>query len=378
MVNFEFEARDQELLDSWKTLAKDRIAPLAAKVDEGGALFDELLQCLRETGLLTPFLPTDLGGEGRGLMSLVLLLEEIAKSSPVVAILAAQQVIIGIRCLLRVSNHPERKDWAKQAAGFQAFFPMAATEAAAGSDLRRIETLCRESGANAWTIHGGKAYVNWAGRAKAILTMTRVEGREPFAASMFFIPCNSKGLEIGDSHATMGMAGLEAAPVKFNDVQVSGEQLAGVHAFGYDLYDQVMNEMRIAIGAIAVGISQGSFDEAAGYAKTRKQFGKPVGSFQSLQWRFSDMAIKIESGRLQVWNAVEISGDKGSAFKTAAMAKIVATEAACAVTDFAVQAMGSQGYIRGSVSERLFRDARFLKIGFGTSETLRNLVAAQL
>lgn len=378
MVNLELEARDQELLNTWKTLAKEKIAPLAAKVDEGGALFDELLQSLRETGLLTPFLPADLGGEGRGLMSLALLLEEIAKTTPVVAILAAQQVIIGIRALLKVSNHPERKDWARQAAGFQAFFPMAATETGAGSDLRKIETVCREKGPESWTIQGGKAYVNWAGRAKVILTMARVDGRDPVAASMFFVPAGAKGLAIGDSHATMGMAGLEAAPVQFNEVAVAGENLAGVYAFGYDLYDQVMNEMRIAIAAIATGISQGAFDEAAGYAKTRKQFGKPVGSFQSLQWRFSDMAIKIENSRLQVWNAVEVAGEKGSAFKTAAMAKIVATEGACAVTDFAVQAMGSQGYIRGSLSERLFRDARFLKIGFGTSETLRNLVATQL
>ncbi|MFZ2958100.1 MAG: acyl-CoA dehydrogenase family protein [Candidatus Ozemobacteraceae bacterium] len=377
-MNLELEPRDQELLETWRTLAKNIIGPLALKVDQNAALFDEMIEVLQNAEILKPFLPSDLGGEDRGLMSLALLLEEVGKTSPVIGILMAQQVIIGIRALLRVSNHPSRREWACDAASFKALFSIAANEASAGSDLHRIGTVCREIPGKGFVINGGKSYVNQAGRARAILTMARLDGQEPPATSLFFIAQGTPGMKIGTTHSTMGMAGLEAAPVEFHDVEVGPEALAGVHGFGYDLYNQIMHEMRIAVGAIAVGIGQGAFDEAAQYTKTKKQFGKSLNSFQSLQWRFSDAAVRLEGSRLQVWRAIEQAAEKNPIFTFAAMAKIVATESACAVTDFAVQAMGSQGYLRGSLSERLFRDARFLKIGFGTSETMRNLVATRL
>ncbi|MBF0501146.1 MAG: acyl-CoA/acyl-ACP dehydrogenase [Candidatus Riflebacteria bacterium] len=380
-MNLELESRDKELLDIWRDLAKNRIGPLSQKVDQNASLFDELLDVLEKSELLKPFLPAELGGEGCGLMSLALLLEEVGKTSPVVAILMAQQVIVGIRALLRVSNHPQRQEWAREAASFRMLFPIAATESAAGSDLHSIETVCSACPADSdgsFTIRGGKSYVNQAGRARAFLTMARLEGKEPPSASMFFVPRDTPGVRIGDALLTMGMAGLEAAPVEFREVMVSADALAGVHGFGYDLYNQIMHEMRIAIGAIAVGISQGAFDEAAQHTKKKKQQGKSLNTFQSLQWRFSDAAVRIDGSRMHVWRAVEQAAEKNPVYTFAAMAKIFATESACAVTDFAVQAMGSQGYLRGSLSERLFRDARFLKIGFGTSETLRNLVSTRL
>ncbi|HNW35393.1 MAG TPA: acyl-CoA dehydrogenase, partial [Candidatus Ozemobacteraceae bacterium] len=192
------------------------------------------------------------------------------------------------------------------------------------------------------------------------------------------IPRETPGVHIGNPHQTMGMNGLEAAPVSFEKVQTGEDALVGVYGYGLDLYDQLMSELRIAVAAIATGLGQQVYDDAAQHAKTRKQFGKPVGSFQSLQWRFADAALRVEAARLHVWRAIELSSAKATCFTQAAMAKVYCTEAAFSVADFAVQAMGSQGYVKPSRVERLFRDSRFLKISHGTSEILRNRIGEKL
>ena len=377
-MNFEFEPRDQELQKQWQQIARELVAPFAGEIDRSGELPEGLLKNFREIGLLKPFLNPEPSVEGRDLFLLTLLLEELARVSPVVALLCAQQVILGIRANLRSFNLPDRNLLAEKAAAFETVISLAASEPESGSDLKSLRLSCSREPDGRFLLNGSKAYVNWAKRAGSILVLAKTKEAEGKGFSLFAVPGSANGIEFGDTHQTMGLNGIEASPVQMTQVFLSADRLCGVYGFGFDLYDQIMNEMRVAVGAIAVGLSQEAYDQAAQHAKSRKQFGKAVGSFQSLQWRFADAATRVESARLHVWRGVEQAGQKSSCAVQAAMTKVYATEAAFEVVDFAVQALGSKGYIKGAPVERLFRDSRFLKIGFGTSELLRNLIATAL
>lgn len=360
----------------WRTFAAEVIAPAAEEMERTARLPDRLVQALRERRILHPFLPTELGGQGLDLFALTLLVEELSRQSPVVAWLVAQQVVIGIRTNLACFNFPDHRDLARQAANLEAICSLAATEPEAGCDLGALATTSRRRDDGQYEVSGGKAYVNWAGRARWLITLTQAEGGK--GSTLLLIGLPSPQVKIGEIHPTLGMNGIEAAPVTFERQVVPATHVAGVAGFGHDLYDRMVNELRICVAAIATGLGQQVFDDAAHHAKSRKQFGHPIGRFQSLQWRFSDAALKVDAARLHVWKAVELAGTKGSCFQQAAMAKIFATEAAFWVADFGVQVLGSKAYVRPSRVERLFRDARFLKIALGTSEILRNKLAERL
>lgn len=374
----EFDPRDQELQKQWKKMTADVVAPVAATIDSTGEIPESLLRHFDELKVLTPFLPAECGGEDRGLQSLCILLEEVARHSPVTALLCAQQVVVGIRANLRCFNLNDRAAWAKKASQFKAIFTLAASENEAGSDLTAIQTVCRRVAEGEYVLNGEKAYVNWAARAAWIIALARTQEQEGRGYSLFAVPGSAVGLEFDGSHPTMGLQGIAAAPIRFREVKLSTQHVAGVYGFGFDPYDQMLNEMRICLAAIATGLAQQAYDDAATHAKTRKQFGKPVGSFQSLQWRFADAATKCDAARLHVWRAVELAGQKTSCATQAAMAKVYCSEAAGEVVDFAVQVLGGKGYLRGNTIERLYRDARFLKIGFGTVEKLRDMIVASL
>jgi alkylation response protein AidB-like acyl-CoA dehydrogenase len=377
-VNLELSETSQTLQATWKSFVAEHLTPLAESIETAGALPAEALRMFADHQVLTPFLPAHLGGKDASLLDLTLLLEECSKVSPAVALLFAQQVIIGIRTNIRAFQFADREPLAKAAARCATIFSLAATEQDSGSDLTNLATTCHRAG-DSLLIAGGKAFVNWANRAGYILTLARatdVEGDR--ATTLVAIPRQTPGLAIGQAHPTLGMLGLEAAPVTLGECLIPESSIIGVHGFGFDLYDQLVNEMRIALSAIGTGICQQVFDEAVVHGKGRKQFGKPVGSFQSLQWRFADAATRLDAARLHTWRAVEMAGQKGSCFLHAAMAKVYAAEAACENADFALQVLGSRGYIKPSRVERLFRDARFLKLAHGTCEILRNRIGEYL
>jgi len=375
-VHLDLTEQEQHWRKYWRAIAAEVIAPCVPEIEMTAKLPDKLLNDLGERNTLKPFLPQDLGGEGLGLFHLTILLEEFGRHSPAVAWLAAQQVIIGIRTNLKSFNFPDHKELARQAADFKAIFSLAATELEAGCDLWSLSTQCLKLDDGSFEISGGKSHVNWAQKTRMMITLARSDDGK--GSTLALIPHPSARLTVGEPHPTLGMAGLEAAPVSFEHLVIPAGHVAGVPGFGHELYDQMVNEMRIAVSALATGLAQEVFDRIVVHAKARKQFGKPIGSFQSLQWRFSDAAMKIEASRLHVWQAVELASSKVSCFQQAAMAKIFATEAACWVADFGVQVMGSKAYIKPNPVERMFRDSRFLKIALGTSEILRNKIAERL
>lgn len=375
-MNLQIEEHELKLQSDWKDFSL-ALEPFAEEMDKTGEFSSGLLEKLQACNFLVPFLPKHLGGDELGLFHLALGLEEISKVIPVVGILIAQQVIMGIRCLSKHSAG-KKDEIIKELASFRKIISLAATEFTSGSDLDSVVTTISQDDPASFSVTGGKAYVNWAKRAGLLLLFTRNKNEDNPGKTLVCLELPNDGAKVGVTHETMGLRGIEAAPVDVDVTGLAPTDILGVFNYGQDVFDSMMNEMRTAMSAIGVGLAQGAFTAAATHAKARKQSGKPIGSFQSLQWRFADAATKIEAARLHSWRSAEVSESGNLSAKQAAIAKIFSTEAAFWVADFAVQVLGSKGFVRGSSVERFFRDSRFLKIGHGSSEVLRNLVAAQM
>ncbi|MBF0406787.1 MAG: acyl-CoA/acyl-ACP dehydrogenase [Candidatus Riflebacteria bacterium] len=377
-MNLEFDERDKELLACWQDFAKNGLNRITASLETESAITSDSLQVLREAGLLKYFLPKNLGGEELGFTSLALLLEEIGQISPITALLIANQVILGIRGFLRYSNDSQREKFAVDAANFENIVSLAVSENNAGSDLSLISTSYFDK-TDKFVISGKKAFVNFACIAKSVLVLAKKDlpdqGSE---VSMLALALPTDKVKFSPSLPTLGMNGMCASEVDLSEAEVSKSSIFGATGCGIDVFNRLMKEFRICIAAIATGIAQGSFNQAVNYAKTRKQFGKPIGSFQGLQWRFSDHATRIDASRLHVWKAIEEVSEKIFSGRNSAMAKIYSTETACMVTDFALQVLGSSGYVKGSLSEKLFRDSRFLRMSYGSSERLKDFLTDYL
>ncbi len=377
-MDLELDTKDLALQSNWRAFADGKLAPFAEEVDRTGSIPQELIDSIADSDLLQPFLPKNLGGEGLDLMHLVILLEELARQIPSVAWFAANQVVLGIRANQKAFNLPEKDGLAQRAARGEAVFALAASEMEAGCDLAGISTVTTALSDGSHEISGEKSFVNWAGRATFFLVLARTSEPGGTGSTIFLVPSSLEGVSVGAPHLLHGLQGLETAPVKISRAVVPAGNTAGVVSFGLDLYDRFVNELRICLSAICTGIAQRAYTEAYAHARSRKQFGKPVGSFQSIQWRFADAALQVEASRLHVWQAVEMAQDKTSCFSQAAMAKVFSAECASWVTGFAVQVLGGRGLVKPHPVERMFRDARFFQIGLGTMEILRSKIAEHL
>lgn|GEM_PF-2859510 len=377
-MNFEYSSEELHFQENWRKLASELVAPFTEEMDSSGKFSNDLLCGFQKNKLLLPFLLDQAGKPDNLLLPLTIALEEIARFSTVAAFIIAQQTILGVWATGRFANMPEKNEIVRKAADFEMIFSLAATEDEAGCDLAGISTTCRRTDGGKIEISGAKAYANWAKRATYICVFAKTRENEGTKTSLCLVPGNCPGLTIEPIQSTMGLGGLEASSIKMDKVLIPAENVIGVYGFGSEAFEQISSELRVAYSAAATGLAQQAFDDAVAHAKSRKQFGKPVGSFQSLQWRFADAAMRIDASRLHVWRAVAAVSQKGVFPSAAAMAKIISSESAFAVADFAVQVLGGKAFVKPNRVERLFRDSRFLKICYGTSEILRNIIGDQL
>ena len=373
-MNLEPRPEDLQAQTTAHELVAGPLADLPARLERDGRLDDAALAALRDSGLLLRFLPATAGGAGHDLLAFTFALEELAKASPALALLAATQVVVAQRALLAFAERPDRDELARAMVTLDGVVALAASEVGAGCDLAAVAAAYRGDG-DLLVVGGMKRYVNWAARARWHAALLAREGG---GASLLLVPREAPGAAVGETLPTMGMAGLEAASVTWSEVRLDRRHLVGAEGYGFAIHERCLAELRVALAAIATGMAQAAFDVAVAHGKTRKQGGQPVGAYQSLQWRFADMAMAVDAARLHTWNAAVLARGRRPFGKESAMAKVVATEAAQTVADFAVQVHGGEGYLRGATAERLYRDSRFLRICGGTSEVLRNAIAEQL
>jgi short-chain 2-methylacyl-CoA dehydrogenase len=355
----------------------DRVVrPKAADADETGVFPTETLLACGEQGYLGLPIPEEYGGAGADYLSYLLCIEELARADPSVSITVEAHTSLVCNLLYHFGTEEQKTKYLVPLASGKKIGAFALTEPGAGSDAGGTQTTAKRDGDD-YVINGSKMFITNAGTDISLLAIATAR-TEDGQISAFIVPVGTPGFEIGRRLRKIGWHASDTRELAFTDCRVPAANLLGEPGKGFNQFLAQLDDGRIAIAALAVGQSQGCLDECLTYVKDRKQFGKPIGEFQAIQFKLADMATKIHHARLAVYHAGQLRQD-GQPFKIeASMAKLFATEMAVDVAREAVQVHGGYGYIEEFPVARFYRDAKVLEIGEGTSEVQRIIIARQL
>lgn len=378
-MNFELTKEQEMTRKMVRDFAVDKIKPRAIDIDAKADFPEDLFKEMGELGLLGIPFPEEEGGSGGDTVTYALAVEEIGRVCGSTGLSYAAAVSLGSSPIYMFGTDEQRKKFLKPLAEGEALGSFGLTEPNAGSDAGGTKTTANLEG-DEYVINGEKCFITNASYAKQIIVtaVTGKDSRGKNIISAIIVPTDSPGLKISDNYDKMGVRGSNTAEIVLEDVRVPKENLLGDPDAGFKQFLRTLDGGRISIAALGVGIAQASLDRALAYAKERKQFGKPISSFQAIQFKLADMAMEVELARNMVMKAAWLK-DNGKPFtKEAAYAKLFATETATRSANQAIQILGGYGYMREYEVERFLRDAKLLEIGEGTSEIQRMVIARQL
>ena len=368
----------------WREVIHEFVArevkPKAREVDETGEFNWEAVRKMAPLGLLGLNIPEEYGGAGVDAISAAIAIEELGYGCGSTALAIAAHNGLGCAPVALFGSQELKMRYLPPiASGKSRLAALALTEPGAGSDLKGGVHTKAVRKLDHWVINGSKMWCTNASTADFIVTLVRTDPQGGSSSlSLILVPAGSPGLHIGPAEKKMGLKGSPTHAVTYENVQVPIDHLLGQAGAGLQQTLAVLDGGRIGIGALAVGLAQAALEEAIRYAKERETFGQPIGAHQAIQWMLADAATEIQTARLMVYYAAWRKS-QGRAFnKEAAMAKLFATEMAERVTRNAIQVHGGYGYSQEFPVERLYRDARLMTIGEGTSEIQRIVIARHL
>jgi alkylation response protein AidB-like acyl-CoA dehydrogenase len=367
-----------EIQNLARRIAREKVLPIRAELDEKEEFPWPIMKCLAEADLFGIYLPEEYGGISGGCFELCLAVEELSRVCGGVAVCYAASAL-GAFPILLFGNEQQKEKYLPQIAQGKKLAAFGLTEANAGSDAGGILTTARME-ADAYILNGTKQWITNGGEAEiyTVIAMTdKAKGSR--GASAFIVEKGTPGFEFGKKEKKMGIRSSATRELVFTDCRVPKENLLGREGMGFMVAMRTLDTSRPGIGAQAVGIAQGSLDEALDYARERVQFGKPISSFQVIQHMLADMAIQIEAARALTYTAARfIDSGARDVSKISAMAKVFSSDVAMNVTTQAVQILGGYGYMRDYPVEKMMRDAKITQIYEGTNQIQRNVIALQL
>jgi alkylation response protein AidB-like acyl-CoA dehydrogenase len=380
-MQFELNEEQRLIQETARRIAKEKIAPRAAEMDETGEYPHDIFAAFKETGLTGLTIPPQYGGSGAGMFALALAVEEAAKyccASGLMLLLSAlpsQPVMIG--------GDERQKKWIGEGiASGDMKGAFCLTEPNVGSDPGNLETRAARDGDD-YIINGEKMYISGGTVADYVVCFARTNGTPgPKGISGFIVPTDTPGFRVAGQDRKMGVRGVPTADIVFEDCRVPRENLiGGVEGQGFNHAMMTLNSCRPVVGARGLGLAEGAMSYALEFARQRIAFGKPIAELQAIQFMFADMAIQIEAARLLVYQGAwrvdqGLYGREHAAYLS--IAKAYATEVAVKVSSDAMQVLGAQGYMMDHPLERHYRDARQLMIVEGTSQIQRVVIARAL
>ena len=374
-----FDLNDEQ--KAWKKSLHDFVGkvvkPKAREVDEKEEFNWESVRKGGPIGLLGMSIPEAYGGSNVDMISSAIAMEELGWGCGSTALAFTAHNGLGTAPIALYGTEELKKKWLRLVAeGKNKLGALALTEPGAGSDIQGgVITKAEKQGAD-WVINGAKMWCTNASIAEYIITLVRTDPKGGSKSlSMILVPTDSKGLTIGPPEKKMGLRGSPASGVTYDNVRVPFGNLVGAEGRGLQQTLATLDAGRISIGGISVGLAQAAFEAAVEYARERKAFGQSIAEFQAIQFKLANMATEIELARTMLHKAAWIK-DQGRPFnKEAAMAKLYATEMAERVCYESIQIHGGNGYSREYQVERMYRDARLMTIGEGTSEIQRLVIA---
>lgn len=356
--------------------AEREIVPVAHELDEKEEFPRRTLKKMAELGLLGLLVPEDYGGAGASTLDYVLGMEEISWADASHSVVMSVNNSLVCEPVLRFGSAEQKQRFLPPLAQGTYVGAYCLSEPTSGSDAANMSTLAARVG-DSYVLNGTKSWITNGGEAGVYLVyaLTNTSVSKSRGITAFLVPSNTPGLRPGKKEKKLGIRASSTTQIFFEDCRVSSEAVLGVVDEGFKIAMATLDAGRIGIGAQALGIAQRALDESVRYAKDREAFGHPIADFQGLQWRFADMATRIEAARLLIYRAARMK-DAGQSFsKEASMAKLFASETAMSCAHAAVQTFGGYGFVREYPVEKLFRDAKITEIYEGTSEIQRLVIS---
>ena len=378
MVGFELSEEHEALRLAVREFAREVVAPVIGDFYEKHAFPYEIVRQMGKMGLFGLPFPEEYGGMGGDYFALCLALEELARVDSSVAITLEAGIGLGAMPIYRFGTPEQKAHWLPRLTSGEALAGFGLTEPGAGTDAGNIRTravLDEERGE--WVINGSKAFITNSGTdITALVTVTALTG--PGEISSIIVPSGTPGFQVAPGYSKVGWCASDTHELTFSDVRVPAANLLGRRGRGYAQFLGTLDEGRIAIAALATGLAQGCVDESLGYAKQRQAFGHPIGDFQAIQFKISDMDARAHTARLGYYDAAARMVAGRDFKRQAAIAKLYASEAAVTSAREATQIHGGYGFMNETPVARFWRDAKVLEIGEGTSEVQRMIIAREL
>jgi len=378
MNNLFFKEEHFMIQEMVRDFAKTEVEPIARELDEQEKFPKDLVAKMGKLGLMGIMVPERYGGSGLDMTSFATAIIELGRIDASVAITMAAHNSLGTLPLLLFGDEDQKKSYLPRLASGETLGAFGLTEPDAGSDAGSTKTKAVREG-DEYIVNGGKIFITNAGEA-GILSFTSqvIEEGNSIGIAAFIIPTDTPGLEIGKKEKKMGWKASDTRQLYFKDMKIPLSAMLGTPENGFKTFMKTLASGRISIGALSVGTALGAYEKALHYSKERNAFNKPIHEFQSIGFKLSDMATKIEASKLLVFHAAWLKDQGKPINKEAAMAKLFASETAMEVTREAIQVHGGYGYVKDYDVERFFRDAKILEIGEGTSEIQRMIIAREI
>lgn len=364
--------------DNIRDYAQNVVKPRVMEFDESQQFPMELMRELGNMGYLGVLVPAEFGGSELGYQEFVIIVEELAKVDPSLALSVAAHNGLCTNHILRFGNEEQKKKYLPDLATGKKIGMWGLTESFSGSDAAAMRTTAVKTDGG-YILNGSKNFITHAsvGQTAVVLAVTDKEkGRKGISA--FILETGMKGFSAGKKENKLGMRASDTAQLIFDNCFVSNSQLIGVEGEGFVQTMKILEGGRISIAALSVGLAEGALENSISYSGEREQFGKPIRSFQAIQFKIAEMATNIEAARLLTYKAASIKDNHDPVTLNAAIAKLFTSEIAEKAAIEAVQIFGGYGFTKDYPVEKFYRDVKLLTIGEGTSEVQRIVIARQL
>jgi alkylation response protein AidB-like acyl-CoA dehydrogenase len=370
---------EQEILRrTVREFAEAEMRPHVMEWDEAQKFSADLLPKLAELGLMGIQFDEKYGGSAMSAVDYCICIEELARVDPAVALSVAAHNGLCTAHINMFGSDAQKATYLPRLVKGEVLGAWGLTEASAGSDAAAMRTTAARQG-DCWVLNGAKTFITHGaiGGVMVVMGVTdRSKGNRGISA--FVLEHGTAGMRAGKKENKLGMRASDTSEVIFEDCRLPAAQLLGEEGQGFINTLQILDAGRIGIAALSVGLAQGAYEAARGYAKERRQFGQPIAAFQAIQWKLADAATKIEASRLLTYRAAYLKDRGRRMTKESAMAKLYASETAVRVADDCVQIHGGYGFVKDYPAEKYFRDVKLLTIGEGTSEIQRLVIARRL
>lgn len=379
VMDYMLSEEEEMMIETARTIAVEKMKPAREHYDEKEEFPWDIVKEFAQADLCGVYIPEEYGGVGKGIMGLVLVVEELCKVDGAIA-LSLAATALGTLPILIAGNEEQKKKYLPDIASGKKLAAFGLTEANAGSDATGMIATAVKDG-DYYILNGTKCFITNGGDAETYTIFAKTNpARGARGISCFIVEKGTPGFEFGKKEKKMGIKASSTRELVFNNCRVHKDQLLGKEGHGLMIAQATLDNSRPGVAAQALGIAAGALDEAVAYARKRVQFGQVIASFQGIQHMLADMATEVEAARALLYASARMidSGTEKRTSKESAMAKLFCSEVAMKVTTNAVQIFGGYGYSREYPVEKMMRDAKITTLYEGTSQIQKNEIALNL